>query len=113
MEVKNAGLLGIYTFADCRVAIEFARAFRHAFAEQDVQCRIGMDAGPVLVFDLGRDSHDIAGSAVNVASKLAQDVGVYGRIQFSYTVASRAGTKRERPTLKFSVSGVELRAYDV
>ena len=112
-EVKNAGLLGIYTFADCRVAIEFAQRFRDAFAEQSVQCRIGIDAGPVLVFDLGLDSHDIAGSAVNVASKLAQDVGEYGRIQCSDAVALRAGVRRTRPTLTFKVSGVELRAYDI
>lgn len=112
-EVKSVGRLGIYTFADALVAIEFARAFRASFAEQGVQCRIGIDAGPVLVFDLGRDTHDIAGSAVNVASKLAQDVGEYGRIQFSDTVARRAGVKPARVTRTFHVSGVELRAYDV
>ena len=112
MEVKTAGLLGIYTFADSRTAIEFARRFRDAFAERDVQCRIGIDAGPVLVFDLGGGSHDIAGSAVNVASKLAQDVGEYGRIQFSDAVAQRVGAGSSQPMSTYKVSGVELHAYD-
>ena len=111
--MKNSGLIGIYTFADCRAAIEFARRFRQALADQGVQCRIGIDAGPVLVFDLGPGSRDIAGSAVNVASKLAQDVGEYGMVQVSDVVARRGSAKRERPTRKITVSGVELRAYDV
>ena len=112
-EVKNSGLIGIYTFADCRVAIEFARGFRQALADQGVECRIGIDAGPILVFELGPGSRDIAGSAVNVSSKLAQDVGEYGMIQVSDVVAKRASAKRERPTRTLHVSGVELRAYDV
>ena len=112
-EVKNAGLIGIYTFADCREAIDFAKSFRDALLAQGVQCRIGIDAGPVLVFELGAGARDIAGSAVNVASKLAQDVGEYGRVQISEAVAKRANAKRERPTLAFEVSGIELRAYEV
>ena len=74
---------------------------------------LAKDAGLVLVFDLGTGTHDIAGSPVNVASKLAQDLGEYGMIQVSDEVARRAQTKRERPTKTFQISGVELRAYDV
>ena len=33
-EVKSAGLIGIYTFADCRDAIDFARRFREASARR-------------------------------------------------------------------------------
>jgi class 3 adenylate cyclase len=112
-EVKNVGLIGIYTFADSATAVAFARDFKQTLADQGLRCRIGIDAGPVLVFELGPGSHDIAGSPVNVASKLAQDVGEYGMIQISDEVARRANTKRERPTRTFHVSGVELKAYDV
>ena len=112
-EVKSAGLLSIYSFPDCRIAMEFARGMRTALADQGIQCRIGIDAGPVLVFELGPGSRDIAGSPVNVASKLAEDRGAYGRIHMTDTVATRAGARRERPTLQLTVSGVELRAYDV
>jgi class 3 adenylate cyclase len=112
-EIKSTGVLSIYTFTDCGNAIAFARTFRETLAEQGVQCRIGIDVGPVLIFDLNEGSRDIAGSAVNIASKLAEDVGEYGKIQMTDAVAMRAGARRERPTLQFTVSGVELRAYDV
>lgn len=112
-EVKTSGLIGIYTFAECTTAVAFARAFREALAAQRIDCRIGIDVGPVLVFELAPGSRDIAGSAVNVASKLAEDLGEFGRIQMSDAVAQRAGAKRERPTLRFNVSGMELRAYEV
>ncbi|HYV96150.1 MAG TPA: adenylate/guanylate cyclase domain-containing protein [Gemmatimonadaceae bacterium] len=112
-EIKNSGLLGIYTFPECRDALAFARAFRTALDAQGIRCRIGIDYGPVLRFELAPGSHDIAGSAVNIASKLAEDVGDFGKIQISDVVAQRAGARRERPTLTFKVSGVELRAYDL
>lgn len=112
-EIKNFGLLSIYTFPECSAAVEFARAFRKTLADQGIQCRIGIDTGPVLVFELGPGSRDIAGSAVNIASKLAQDVGEMGRIQISEAAAKLAGANRERPTMTFQLSGVELRAYEV
>jgi class 3 adenylate cyclase len=112
-EVKSSGLIGIYTFADCREAIDFARRFREALGAQGVQCRIGIDAGPVLVFDLTPGSREIAGSAVNVASKLAQDTGAYGMIQVSDVVLKRASARKERPTRTIHVSGIDLKAYDL
>jgi hypothetical protein len=112
-EVKSSGLIGIYTFADCRVAIDFARRFRDAVGAQGVKCRIGIDAGPVLVFNLAPGSREIAGSAVNVASKLAQDTGAYGMIQVSDVVLARASAKKERPTRTIHVSGIDLKAYDL
>jgi hypothetical protein len=112
-ENKCTGLLSIYTLSECRDAIAFARGFREALSAQGIQCRIGIDVGPVLVFDLGDSSRDIAGSPVNIASKLAEDVGEFGKIQMTDAVALRAGARRERPTLQFTVSGVSLRAYDV
>jgi hypothetical protein len=112
-EIKCTGPLSIYTVPECRDAIAFARGFREALSAQGIQCRIGIDVGPVLVFDLGDSSRDIAGSPVNIASKLAEDVGEFGKIQMTDAVALRAGGRREGPTLQFTVSGVNLRAYDV
>jgi hypothetical protein len=112
-EVKNSGVVGIYTFADATSAVDFARAYRGALEEQGIQCAIGIDVGPVLIFELGNGTRDIAGLAVNVASKLAEDVGAFGRIQVSDAVAKLSGMRRERPTLKFTVSGIDLRAHDL
>jgi hypothetical protein len=112
-EVKNSGVIGIYTFGTASTAVDFARAYRSALDEQGIQCAIGVDIGPVLIFELGNGTRDIAGLAVNVASKLAEDVGAFGRIQVSDAIAKQSGMRRERPTLKFTVSGVDLRAHDL
>jgi hypothetical protein len=112
-DVKTAGRLGIYTFADASVAVRFAQSFRAEFAAQGVACRAGVDAGKVLLFDLGPGSREIAGSPVNVASKLAQDVGAYGTIRVTDVVLARSAAKPARPTLSLSVSGLELRTHDL
>jgi class 3 adenylate cyclase len=112
-EVKNSGRIGIYTFAECAPAIAFARNFRDALATQGIQSRIGIDIGLVLVFDMGNGEREIAGFPVNVASKLAEDVGEFGMIQVSEAVAKRGSAPRARPTRALKVSGVELRAYDL
>jgi hypothetical protein len=112
-EIKTAGLISLFTFAECRVALDFARAFRSTLAGQGIQSRIGVDTGPVLVFELGPGSRDIAGSAVNTASKLAQDCGVFGRIYVSEAAGRLAGLGAAPPTLSFQSSGVALAAYDV
>ena len=112
-EIKTAGLISLFTFPDCRVALDFARAFRSTLAGQGIQSRIGVDAGQVLVFELGPGSRDIAGSAVNTASKLAQDCGVFGRIYVSEAAGRVAGLGAAPPTLRFQLSGIDLAAYDV
>ncbi|OGT95680.1 MAG: hypothetical protein A2083_02115 [Gemmatimonadetes bacterium GWC2_71_9] len=109
-EIKNSGVIGIYTFPDPREAVRFAQGFRQAFAEQGVTTRIGIDVGPVLIFDLGGGSRDIAGSPINVASKLAQDCGEFGKIYLSDEVARRARMERQSCTVAFEVSGVTLTA---
>ena len=108
-EIKNAGLVGIYTFAQARPAVGFAEEFRRALRAQGIQCRIGVDVGQVLTFDLGGGKRDIAGSPVNIASKLAQDVGEFGSIYVSEAAATQAGTASEH-RISVDVSGVPLAA---
>jgi class 3 adenylate cyclase len=69
-----------------------------------------VDAGQVLTFDLGGGRHDIAGSPVNIASKLAQDVGEFGRIYVTDGAAAQAGLAASARRMKFEVSGVQLGA---
>lgn len=111
VEVKVSGPLGIYTFDEPARALAFARTFRRELAEDGVDCRIGVDQGPVLVFDLAGGGKDIAGMPVNIASKMAQDCGDWGKLYLSDRVHAcvDAGEFRER---RFHVSGVELRAFE-
>lgn len=106
-EIKTIGNLGIYTFAHAARGLDFARRFRAMFAEQNVAVRIGIDQGEVLVFDLGEGREDIAGMPVNLASKIAQDHGQFGRIYLSEAAAASAGVSPlER--LVFRIAGVDV-----
>jgi hypothetical protein len=109
-DIKTGGLIGIYTFAECGPAAQFAQDFRRVFAEQGVATRAGIDVGEVLVFDLGRGRRDIAGSPVNVASKLAQDLGEFGRIYLSDAATRRARLERRSQTVQFQVAGAPMNA---
>ena len=106
-EVKTAGNLGIYTFDDTAAALDFARRFRAQFAAQNVAVRIGIDRGEVLVFTLADGRVDIAGMPVNLASKIAQDHGRFGRIHLTEGAAASAGAAGlER--LSFRIAGVDV-----
>src|SRR3954469_9423980 len=63
-EIKVAGSLGIYVFDDAAAALEFAREFRKEFDKYAIGCRVGIDAGDVLIFDLPAGGKDIAGNPV-------------------------------------------------
>jgi class 3 adenylate cyclase len=109
-EVKVSGPLGIYLFDEAQAAVQFAHSFRQALAQADVSCRIGIDAGAVLVFDLEGGGSDIAGMPVNLASKMAQDKGQMGKLYLSAAVRESvdAGAFTE---LRYTVSGVEIAVY--
>lgn len=110
-EVKVSGPIAIYTFDEPAPALAFARAFRRALAAEGIDCRIGVDLGPVLMFDLAGGGKDIAGMPVNIASKMAQDCGDWGKLYLSDRVHACVDAPgfRER---RFHVSGVELTAFE-
>ena len=53
-EIKVVGPLGIYVFDTGPAAVAFAREFGADLTRQDISCRIGIDVGPVMMFDLAR-----------------------------------------------------------
>lgn len=110
-EIKVAGPLGIYAFEDPSQALEFAEGFRRVLAHDEIVSRIGIDVGPVLIFDLAGGGKDIAGMPVNVASKMAQDRGRWGRVYLSaamHELVDAPGYTR----LEYTVSGVDLVVYE-
>jgi len=109
-EIKTSGSLGIYTFDECAPALAFAKRFREAFLRQGIASRIGIDYGEVLVFQIRDGIEDIAGAPVNIASKLAQDEGIFGKIYISEEASHTAGAGSEFHPVTFEISGVEIRA---
>ncbi|MEV0200863.1 adenylate/guanylate cyclase domain-containing protein [Nonomuraea sp. NPDC050691] len=127
VEIKVAGPLGIYLFDEPVPAVRFALALRTGLAEREIVGRIGVAAGPVLAGRTPGGGWDIAGAPVNLASKMAQDLGTPGRVHLSEAVhtalvdhaavgdhaalgdhADVAGFEAVRRT----VSGVEMTYYE-
>ena len=111
MEIKVVSSLGIYTFDNPNAALEFAQAFREQLAKEDIACRIGIDRGSTLIFDLSVGGKDIAGMPVNVASKMAQDKGEFGKLYLSDGMKEYVDISRFRE-INYTVSGVEMTVYE-
>lgn len=108
LEVKTGGRGSIYLFDDVTTAIGFGRGLRARLDEQGVRLALGLDLGQVLLFELDQGLRDIAGSPVNVASKLAQGGGL-GALTLSVAAAEHAGIPIEAAE-DLAVSGVRVRA---
>jgi len=80
------GGLAILCFEDTQAAVDASLTIRDAFVESGLPVKIGIDAGPVLVFTNRRGRSGISGDAVNIASKIAEDIGIVNMI----SVTSRA-----------------------
>lgn len=109
-EIKVLSSLGIYTFDAVDTAIDFAKKFQKELAQQYINCRIGIAQGEVLIFDLAVGIKDIAGMPVNIASKMVQDKGEFGKLYLSESVKNWVDITRFQE-IKYQVSGVEITAY--
>ncbi|NMF58356.1 nucleotidyl cyclase domain-containing protein [Pseudanabaena yagii] len=110
-EIKVVSSLGIYAFDEANIALRFAQTFRQELANQGIPCRIGIDRGEVLIFNLSVGTRDIAGMPVNLASKMAQDKGEFGKLYLSYAFKDLLDISGFRE-IKYQVSGVEITAYE-
>ena len=110
-EIKVISSLGIYVFDKADTAVSFAQTFRQELTKQDITCRIGIDAGEVLISDLSVGSKDIAGMPVNVASKMAQDKGEFGKIYLSAAMRDLVNVS-DFNEIKYNISGVEITSYE-
>ncbi|MFD1537554.1 hypothetical protein [Nonomuraea guangzhouensis] len=111
VEIKIAGPLAIYLFEDPGPAVRFAQGLRAGLAEHEIGCRIGVADGPVLAGQTPGGGWDIAGAPVNLASKMAQDLGTPGRVYLSEALREHVhldGFAAVRRT----VSGVQMAYFE-
>lgn len=113
IEVKTSSAVSIYSFDDARHAVDFSRTLRATLAAQRVRLRIGIDSGRVLLFDLAGGQHDLAGSPVNIASKLAQDAGQFDDIAITAAAARRAGLPDVVASRGLLVGGVTVETLTI
>lgn len=109
-EIKTSGSIGIYTFDECAPALAFAKRFREVFLRQGIASRIAIDYGEVLVFRIRDGIEDIAGAPVNIASKMAQDAGIFGKIYISEAASRTAGAGSEFHPVTFEIAGANIAA---
>ena len=101
IEVKTAGSLSIYVFESPSEAWAFAASLRTALEANGIATRTGIATGLVLVFDLEQGGREISGSPVNLASKVAQDCGEFGKM---YALEPMPGSTPE----SFHVAGLNI-----
>jgi class 3 adenylate cyclase len=110
-EIKVAGPLAIYLFDEPAPAVHFALRLRAGLAEREIVCRIGVDTGPVLTAETPGGGRDIAGAPVNLASKMAQDIGRPGHVYLSAALREQTGLGRFVPVER-AVSGVRISFFE-
>lgn len=107
--VSSGGGLAILTFERARDAVDFARAAQARFVENGLPVQIGIDAGEILFFQNSEGSSGTAGDPVNVASKLAEDVGKAGRITITERALRGLETVPAGEHFESVISGITLR----
>ncbi|MDD2516043.1 MAG: family 3 adenylate cyclase [Candidatus Gracilibacteria bacterium] len=114
LEIKTVGSLGIYEFDYCDDAINFTLAFRESLKEEGVECKIGVADGSVIIFNLANGNKDIAGNPINIASKLAQDKGEFGKIYLTREVFEKLEKRYfEYENIEINVSGINIDAIKI
>jgi hypothetical protein len=109
--VTSGGGLALLAYGATGEALEFARALRARAADNGIPVRIGIDQGPVLLFEASDGSKSIAGDPINVASKIAEDAGLAGRIGVTTRAATQLGGAPTGEPFQVTVSGVLLTGF--
>lgn len=106
---SSGGGIAILTFPTSQEALEFARAVHGKLMENGLPVQVGIDAGPILLFQNSKGPSGIAGNPVNVASKLAEDVGRPGCISITDRASQHLGNRSEYERFEISVSRITLK----
>jgi class 3 adenylate cyclase len=106
---SSGGGIAILTFEKPGDAIDFTRAVHVKLAENGLPVLVGVDAGPVLLFENSRGPSGIAGDAINIASKLSEDVGRPGCISVTDRAAQQLGESAGHERFEIHISGITLR----
>lgn len=106
---SSGGGIAILTFSDAAEALDFTRRVHFKLAENGLPVLVGVDTGPVLLFQNTRGPSGIAGDPINVASKLAEDVGRTGCISVTERAARQLGNSAEGEPFETTISGITLK----
>ena len=106
---SSGGGIAILTFDTPQEGIGFARDLRAKLAENGLPVQVAIDAGPVLLFQNSRGPSGIAGDPINVASKLAEDVGKPGCIRVTERAFTHPEDASGQQRFEVTLSGITLK----
>jgi class 3 adenylate cyclase len=107
------GGIAILTFDAASAALDAAHELRARFAANSLAVKIGLASGPVLLFSNPRGPSGIAGSPINIASKISEDAGIAGQIHVAADVAAQLDGLPKTNPFEVAVGGVTLHGFTV
>jgi class 3 adenylate cyclase len=103
------GGIAILTFPTAQEAVDVARAIHAKLKENSLPVQVGIDAGPILLFQNSIGPSGVSGDPINVASKLAEDVGRPGTISITDRAARHVENLTDYEPFEIEVSRITLR----
>jgi len=107
---ETTGGLSIVVFENGQESVAFARGVRERFREHSIPVSVGIDCGPVLLFEKGSGrAGTIAGDAINLSSKISEDLGEAGLIRITERAAEGQAGLEAAQRFEATISGVRIR----
>ena len=106
---SSGGGIAILTFEHSAEALDYVRAAHEEFARNGLFVCAGIDAGPVLLFPKYGSGSGITGDPVNIASKLAEELGQPGRTCITNRASARLPGGKTHDPFEVKISGITLK----
>lgn len=104
-KIKSNGQLAIFVCESAAEALDFSTKLKERLSTDAFSVSIGMAAGEVLLFRPEEGMREIAGGPVNIASKMAEDLGKEPGHIYVHSTAIAGGKKIGQP-FSVKISGV-------
>jgi hypothetical protein len=107
--VESGGGLAVLVFHNGREAYDFACTVRYKLHVAKLSVKIGIDRGSVLLFERTGGGFDgIFGDAINLASKISEDLGRPGRISITDRAAETIDGLSGDDRFSATISGIQV-----
>ncbi len=106
--VKSNGSLAIFVTQNEKEAIHFGRTLLERAKNAGYKANVGIARGALMVFDLDEGGRDVAGSPINLASKLAEDTQERGRLFVDHSLHKTAQAVGVLEHQNRQISGVTI-----
>jgi class 3 adenylate cyclase len=107
--IKSNGDLGIFVAERDSEAIALGEEILQFMKKTDDQVSVGIAQGDILIFNLDGGGKDLAGGAVNIASKISEDIPDRNTLYIDSSVAVPAHHLEKYESFVMEKSGVRLK----